>query len=273
MLDAIPQLLGVVHVLGRQARDPLGVDGLEFQRHAEGQRGQDHQLVGGVDALDVKGGIGLGVTERLRLGEHLGELPPLVAHLGENEVSGAVDDARQPLDAVAGQALAQRLDDGDSPCDGRLEADRDAVLLRQGENFVAELGDQRLVGGDDVLARANPLLDQLPRHGGAADQLHQHLHVGIAGHLEDVAAHRGVPQCAGGVVAPGAHPHQFDRGLGARVDLLPVALQHVERAAAHRPQPADTYFYRFQADTQSVLIREPGASRRRPPTARVRRWH
>ncbi len=42
------------------------------------------------------------------------EVQALVAHLGQDEVGGAVDDAGDPLDAVGRQAFAQRLDDRDA---------------------------------------------------------------------------------------------------------------------------------------------------------------
>ena len=45
----------------------------------KGERREDGELVGGVDALDVVRGVGFGVAETLRLGERLGEAsrPPL----------------------------------------------------------------------------------------------------------------------------------------------------------------------------------------------------
>src|SRR3546814_6052852 len=79
---------------------------------AERQRREDRQLVRRVDAVDVEAGIGLGIAEPLRLGEHAGEVLPRVRaalraglgiarHLRQNIVAGAVEDA---VDAEIGRA-------------------------------------------------------------------------------------------------------------------------------------------------------------------------
>ena len=54
--------------------------------------------------------VGFGVTEALRVLQGDVEIEPLVAHLGQDEVGGAVDDPGDPLDAVGREALAKRLD-------------------------------------------------------------------------------------------------------------------------------------------------------------------
>ena len=117
------------------------------------------ELVRGVEAADVEGGVGLGVALGLRLGQHVGEGAMLLLHLRQDVVAGAVQDAVHAPDLVAGQRLAQRLDDRDAAGHRRLEIEGDAVLLGELGKLGAMLGEQRLVGGDDVLAgcRAPPL--------------------------------------------------------------------------------------------------------------------
>ena len=92
---------------------------------AEGERGQDRELVGGVEAADVEGRIGLGVAEPLRLGEAVLEGELLQLHAREDVIAGAVEDAVDALDRIAGEALAQRLDDRNAAGDRRLEGERD----------------------------------------------------------------------------------------------------------------------------------------------------
>ena len=53
-------------------------------------------LAAGVEALDVRGGVALGVAQPLRLGERVAVAPALLGHLGEDVVGGAVDDAHAP---------------------------------------------------------------------------------------------------------------------------------------------------------------------------------
>ena len=59
----------------------------------------------------------------LRLGEHVGELAPGLAHRGQDEVAGAVEDAVDPRLGCR-PALAQRLDDRDAARDRGLERQR-----------------------------------------------------------------------------------------------------------------------------------------------------
>ena len=48
-------------------------------------------------------GVGLGIAQALGLFQHDAEVQALLAHLGEDEIGGAVDDAGDPLDAVGRQ--------------------------------------------------------------------------------------------------------------------------------------------------------------------------
>src|SRR3546814_14581853 len=58
----------------------------------ECQCGQQRELMGGVDAVDVERRIGLGIAERLRPGQDIGEVPAGFPHRGEDVVAGAVQD-------------------------------------------------------------------------------------------------------------------------------------------------------------------------------------
>ena len=107
------------------------------------------ELLRGVVALDVEGRIGLGVAEPLRVLQAVGERQPLLLHARQDVVAGAVEDAVDARDRIAGQRLAQRLDDRDAAGDRRLEVERDALLLGELGERDAVLGEQRLVGGDD----------------------------------------------------------------------------------------------------------------------------
>ena len=217
-------------------RDALGVRLVELHRHAEGDRRHDRELVRGVDALDVEGRVGLGVAARLRLGEHLRERRAPGAHLGKNEVRRAVDDAGDPLDAVGGEAFAQRLDDRDAAGDRRLEADHHALRVRGGEDLGAVVREQRLVGGDDVLAVGDRVEHELSRRLDAADQLADDVDVGMAhdhgrvvGQVDAGDAPRGLARA---VERPRGDPADDDRPAGAALDLLLVPAQHVPGAAA-----------------------------------------
>jgi hypothetical protein len=87
---------------------------------------EQREFLRGVDAADVEGGVGLGVAEALGLGEDPGIGRLLGLHPGEDVVAGAVHHPHDPGDAVAGEALGQRLDHRDAAGDRRLEAQRHA---------------------------------------------------------------------------------------------------------------------------------------------------
>ena len=80
--------------------DALDVDLVERHARAERQAGQQGELVGGVEAADVEGRVGLGVALGLRLREHVGERAMLLLHLRQDVVAGAVEDAVDAADLV-----------------------------------------------------------------------------------------------------------------------------------------------------------------------------
>ena len=60
--DDVAVFLGQLDVARGDTADALGEDLAVVDRGVKGQGGQDGQLVGGVVAVDVGGGIGLGVA-------------------------------------------------------------------------------------------------------------------------------------------------------------------------------------------------------------------
>src|SRR3546814_5076950 len=76
--------------------------------------------VRGVDAVNVERGIGLGISEFLRILQHVGEGVSLLFHGGENIIAGAIQYAVDAADRIGGRAFAQALDDRDAPCNSRF---------------------------------------------------------------------------------------------------------------------------------------------------------
>src|SRR5690606_2997261 len=247
VLDAVAQRLGVVHVGCGQFGNAFGVGLIELQRDAEGDGRQNGQLVGGVDAFHVEGRVGLGVAQCLGFLEHVLKGTTFLAHLGEDEIAGAVDDASQPVDAVGGQAFADRLDHRDATGHGGFVGDNHAFLAGAGEDLVAVHGDQCLVGGDHVLAMLDGLEHQFLGDGVATDQLDDHVDLGVGDQREDVGGNGGTGGVAFRVgVARGDLGH-FNVAPGAPGNLLGVALEHIEGTATDGSQPTDAYFHRFHA--------------------------
>ena len=151
-LDAVAQIVGGAKVLGRDRGDALDVDHAGIDPGAEGETGEDRQLLRGVVTLDIEGRIGLGVAELLGLFESARERQILPLHAGQDVIAGAVENAVDPRQRIADETLAQRLDDGDAAGHRCLEVQGDVVLLRQRRERHAVPGEQSLVGRDHRLA-------------------------------------------------------------------------------------------------------------------------
>ncbi len=144
-LDDEAGVLGRGDVRSADFRDAFAVDVLEVEAGVEGQRGEDGGLGGGVMAFDVGCGVRFGVAEALGLGEGVGELRAGGVHLVQDEVGGAVHDAQDPGDAVAGEAVADGAQDRDGAGHGCLVGQLDAGLVRRFVEGGAVLGQQGLV--------------------------------------------------------------------------------------------------------------------------------
>ena len=107
VLDHVAQIIGLLDIFRGNPRNTFGKGFLKLERHAVGNRGQNRQLVRGVDTFYIKRGVGFGVAQRLGFREHVFKSPAFVAHVGKNVIAGAIDNARHPFDTVGTQAFAQ----------------------------------------------------------------------------------------------------------------------------------------------------------------------
>ena len=241
-LDAVTEFRGEGDIDRGDAADALDVHRVERHRPAEGERRQDGQLVRRVDAVDVEGGVGLGVAQLLGVGQDFGEFPAAFAHLRQDVVAGAVENAGDALDAVGGQAFADRLDHRDAAGDRGLEGERDVVFLGQGGQGGAVHREHRLVGGDHRPAGGERGFHQGAGGAvGAADQFQHHVHVGVGGQRHRIL----VPAQAGdghlaflGAVA-GGHGGDGDGAAGAGGDQVGIVAQQLQHAGADGAQAGD----------------------------------
>eukprot|EP01132_Coremiostelium_polycephalum_P022260 gene22259-biopygen12545 len=235
VLDAVAQGFGVVHVGGGQLGDAFGVGLVELQRDTKGDERQDGQLVGSVDAFHVEGRIGFGVTQGLGFGQHVFEGTALLAHFGEDEVTGAVDDAGHPVDTVGGQAFTDRLDHRDATGHGGFERHDHALLAGLGEDFVTVHGNQRLVGSDHMLAVFDGLEHQLAGHGVAAYQLDDDIDFRVGGDFEDIVGNRNTGRLELRLWRTRGNLCHFNPTPCTAGNFFSVTLKYVEGAATDGP--------------------------------------
>ena len=128
---AEPEFVGGGEIGERDRLDAFDRDRARVDAGAEGERGEDRELMRGVEAADVEGRIGLGVAELLRFGEADVERQSFGLHAREDVVAGAVENAADAPHRIAGEPLAQGLDDGNAAADRRLEGQRGAAAFRE----------------------------------------------------------------------------------------------------------------------------------------------
>ena len=128
------------------------------------------------------------------------------------------------------EALHAKLVAGNSG----FEADHHAFLLCRGENFVAVLGEQSLVGGNHVLAIGDGRQHQLTSQIVTADQFDDDIDRRIGNNGECVVCY---PASAAGNLAdafevPVSDDVDADRPPGATGDFFGIARQHGVGTAA-----------------------------------------
>ena len=149
--DSVSQFFGIGDVHRIDATDALNAHLLQIHRHPERQTAQNAHFVRGVQPVHVQRRIGLfGVSEFLRFRQHVLERASRFAHHRQNVIASAVQNAVNLGHCVAGEALAQRLDNRDAARDGGFIAEENALFLRQRAQFVAVMRQHRLVRRDEV---------------------------------------------------------------------------------------------------------------------------
>ena len=176
LADGAAQVARIAEVHGGNRGDGLGRNLLRVHRDAQRQPHQNGQLGARVKAAHILGGIGLGIALGLRLGQHRRILRALL-HLAQDEVAGAVQNAFNALDAVAGQPLLQARNHRNSAGHGCAVLQVSAAGRGQPLQLDAMKGDQLLVGRDHALAGLERARTQPPAGSRPAGQLHHHIHI------------------------------------------------------------------------------------------------
>ena len=249
-LDAVAQLLGIANIGSAELGNALNVSLVKLHRDAERDGAHQRGLVRGVHAFDVEGRVGFGVTQALGLFQHHGKVQALVAHFAEDEVGRAVDDAGDPLDAVGGQAFAQRFDDGNATSYRGLECHHHALGMGRRKNLGPVHGQQRLVRRHHMLAGGDGFEHQGFGDAVAADQLDHDVDLGVGDHGASVVDHlHAVTNDGLGArrVQVGDHG-DGNAATGATLDFLLVALKYLEYAAADGAYAQKAYLDRFHSE-------------------------
>jgi hypothetical protein len=139
---------GLAKDLWPQVADAFAGDFFEANRNIHQDGDERGGFYGGVPAVDVVRGVGLGYAEGLRFLQRLVEGEALF-HLAEDYVRGGIQDAVESVQVDRGHLIEQR-EDGDAIHHGGFE--EEALALGGGEVAEVAVGvdDWSFVGGDGV---------------------------------------------------------------------------------------------------------------------------
>ena len=179
-LDDIAVALGDGDVARRNVANTFSVNFAVVEVTVEGHRGQDGQLIGCVVSIYIGCWIGLGIPKPLGFGQDISEFGAFLVHLGQDEVGGAIDNAQDFFEAVGGQRLTEGVDDWNAATHAGFEVQCHVVFARHGEELGAFLGDELLVGCDDMLAGCKGRLDEHLCRLDAADDFDHDVNVWVA---------------------------------------------------------------------------------------------
>ncbi len=244
-LDPVAELLGGFEILRRDRGNAFDEHRIGIDAGAVGDAGEDRELLGGVEALHVEARIGLGIAEALGVLEALGKRQPLLLHARQDVIAGAVEDAVDAGKGIAGEALAQRLDDRDRAADGGFEIERRPVRLGEIGERGAVPGEQRLVRGHHRLAGGERGFHRaLGGIAVAAHQFDEHVDAGVGRErdgIADEARRRGAEVPLLGGVAR-AHRDHLDRAAAAQRQHVAMLLQQPHHGGTDRAEPGKTRF-------------------------------
>ena len=161
-------------------------------------------------------------------------------HAGEHEVGGAVEDARDFVHLVGGQALVDGAEDRDAAAHACLKQEVKVVVFRNFQQLVALGGHQLFVGGDDVLPREQAALHEIVGRVETAHGFH---------HDADVRIVQNVVELLGELVGIGQvgklpqiqNPPDFDGFARLVGDAVRVFAQHLRHAGTHHAVTQNRY--------------------------------
>ena len=142
-----------------------------------------------IGAINVKGGVGLSIAQRLCLREHVVEGTPLGAHFSKDKVARAINNACNLGHVVGRHRLAQRLDNRYATGNGGLKPNLHTRGLRESGQFITMLSNQRLICRDNMFALLDRQFDQIVSDRRASNQLNQHVYLWVSSQIHDIPTH------------------------------------------------------------------------------------
>ena len=173
--NLVSELIGELDFVKGDFRNSFDVNRIHAEPVAVRERSGDGGLVGGIESVDVERRIGFGVTELLGIRENLFEVRLIAFHARENIVAGSVENAVNPVDAVANKTFTKALDDRNAAADTGFIEDVGSGFFRFGKQLFAVLGEQGFIGGDNRFSAFQSFENNRFRKCGSADEFNNDL--------------------------------------------------------------------------------------------------
>ena len=158
----------------------------------------------------------------------------VVGHAGEHVVGGAVHNAHDRGDFVGDERVLQRINDGDAAAHGRFEGQFLASSLGGFHNLLAVGGHECLVGRNHVLAGSECVQHDRAGDGGATDELHHDIDLGIVDDVVEVVGEQVADPVGLGLGRrQRAHARQFDIHAEVAQEVVLVLLDDVDAPTAN----------------------------------------
>ena len=213
--------------------------------HPVGQADEQNEFVRRVVPVDVQCGIGLGVAQVLGLLEGHVKIQTIGGHFGQDVVARAVENAHEGLDAVAREAFLEGFHNGHGSGHAGLVAQDAPLAVGLLEQRKAFLGQQGLVGGDNVLALVKSAVNEVTGMVNAAHKLHQHVDFGIVREVAGIGGQfRPVGQGYAARLLGIAHQNLLEQYVptGTAADKIRVFLDQAYQAAAHCAESGQAHY-------------------------------
>ena len=227
MLDAIAQRFGIIDICRRQLGNSFGISLVKLQRNTERNGSQNRQLVCGINAFHVKRRVSFGVAQCLGFFQHIGKSPTFFTHLGQDKITGAINDAGQPVDTVASQTFTNGLDHRNTTSYSSFVTDHHALGARFGKDLITMHCQKSLVGSHNMFAVLDCSQHQFASYRLATNQFYHHINIRIGSYRHGIVGYSNTGSIALWIDAARSNLYHFDPPANAPGNFARITLQYI----------------------------------------------
>src|SRR5579872_6673567 len=131
MLDHETQLPRRLHVVRGYVANAFNLHRVGIYLSAERQFGQNFELLRGVVAIDIEGGISFRETFCLRFAKRIVEFNSTFSHARQNVIAGAVQNPAEPLNTISDQSISESANNRNAAANAGFKPEADSLRFRR----------------------------------------------------------------------------------------------------------------------------------------------